>query len=135
MTSDKPLVVIVEDEPDTAEMFAELLRLEGFQVKKAYGGTAAIDLVSKEKPYAVLLDLMMPDVSGLEVLGYIRRDPRLENIPVIVVSGRPMPEEIQEDLDSSATVYVMKPIGVEALMKAIRTAVDKSNSQPSTRMG
>lgn len=130
MTADKAMVVIVEDEPDTAEMFAELLKLQGFQVKKAFGGTAAIDLVSKEVPFAVLLDLMMPDVSGLEVLRYMRRDPLLDNIPVVVISGRPMPEEMEDDLKTSATVYVMKPIGVEALMKAIHTAVEKSNARP-----
>lgn len=132
MRSDNALVVIVEDEPDTAEMFAELLSIEGFLVKKAHGGTAAIDLISQEKPYAVLLDLMMPDVSGMEVLGYIRRDPRLEKTPVVVVSGRPMPAEIKDVLDTSATEYVMKPIGLEALLAAIQAAVDKSNSGPQT---
>jgi DNA-binding response OmpR family regulator len=129
-TPDKALVVIVEDEPDTAEMFAELLNIEGFQVKKAYGGTAGIDLVSKERPYAVLLDLMMPDVSGLEVLGYMRRDPRLENIPVVVISGRPVPPEMDAELESGATVYAMKPISLDDMMGAIQTAVDKSRARP-----
>ncbi|MFN2196873.1 MAG: response regulator [Anaerolineales bacterium] len=127
MPADNKLVIIVEDEPDTAEMFAELMRLEGYQIKKAYGGTAAIDLLTKETPYVVLLDIMMPDVSGLEVLRYMRRDPQLENIPVVVISGRPKPDEIINDLENSATVYVMKPIGVEQILSAIAEAVDKSS--------
>lgn len=127
MPADNKLVIIVEDEPDTAEMFAELMRLEGYQIKKAYGGTAAIDLLTKEPPYVVLLDIMMPDVSGLEVLRYMRRDPQLENIPVVVISGRPKPDEIINELETSATVYVMKPIGVEQILSAIAEAVDKSS--------
>lgn len=126
MKVDNKLVIIVEDEPDTAEMFAELMRLEGYQVKKAYGGTAAIDLLSKEAPFVVLLDIMMPDVSGLEVLRFMRRDPSLENIPVVVVSGRPKPEEIYQELEISPTVYITKPVGVAQIMDAITEAVEKT---------
>jgi CheY-like chemotaxis protein len=129
MIAEKPLIMIVEDEPDTADLFAELLSYEGYQVKKAYGGTAAIDLLTKEKPYAVLLDIMMPDVSGLEVLRYMRRDPLLDNIPVVVISGRPMPKEIAGDLENSATVFVMKPIGFEQLIEAVNQALAKAGTQ------
>lgn len=126
MSPEKDLVIIVEDEPDTAEMFAELLKLEGYRVKKAYGGTAGIDFLSKERPDAVLLDLMMPDVSGLEVLRYIRRDPNLENIPVVIVSGRPMPAELKDDLENTATTYLMKPVGIAQITQALSEAVKKS---------
>lgn len=126
MTSKNKLVYIVEDEPDTSALFAELLRIEGFNVKQAFGGTAAIDMVAKERPHAVLLDMMMPDVSGIEVLKYIRRDPMLENVPVVVVSGRPMPDEIQIEVENGATVFVLKPIGLAQLMKAMEEAVAKS---------
>ena len=72
MTTATRTVVIVEDEPDTADMFAEMARLAGFQVFKSYGGVRAIDLIAEKKPAAVLLDLMMPDLSGLEVLRFLQ---------------------------------------------------------------
>ena len=64
MTLEQIKIVIVEDEPDTAEMFAEMMRLNGFIVKKVYGGTPAIALISHEIPDAVVLDVMMPDLDG-----------------------------------------------------------------------
>jgi len=57
------MVVVVEDEPDTAEMFAEMVRLIGYQVIKSFGGIRAIDLIAEKKPAVVLLDLMMADLS------------------------------------------------------------------------
>ena len=88
-------VIIVEDEPDTAEMFAEMVRLTGLQVLKSLGGVRAIDLIAEKKPAAVLLDIMMPDVSGLEVLRFMHRDPRLSKIPVIIVSAKSLPSEAE----------------------------------------
>ena len=87
MSDEQKTVVIVEDEVDTAEMFAEMMRLSGYQVFKSYGGTRAISLISDTMPDAVILDIMMPDLSGLEVLRFMHRDPRLSNIPVVIVSA------------------------------------------------
>lgn len=129
MSSEKPLVYIIEDEPDTAALFAEILRIEGFAVKQAFGGTAAIDMISKERPHTILLDMMMPDVSGIEVLRYIRRDPLLENVPVVVVSGRSMPAEIQNDVTNGATVFLLKPVGAAQLLMAMEEAVKKAGNK------
>jgi CheY-like chemotaxis protein len=122
-----PLVVIVEDEPDTAEMLAEMLRISGYQVRKAFGGTAAIELIHAEKPQAVLLDIMMPDVSGLEVYRYIRRDPAHENIPVVFVSGSSIPAELMLDHDAGLTVYLMKPVGYAELTAALQKVIQNSS--------
>ena len=61
-------IIIIEDEPDTAEMFSEIMRISGYQVVKFYGGVPAVAQIADLQPAAVLLDLMMPDLSGLEVL-------------------------------------------------------------------
>ncbi len=114
-------IVIVEDEPDTAEMFAEMMRLSGYHVLKSYGGTPAIALISYEKPDAVVLDVMMPDLSGLEVLRYMRRDPRLAGIPVVVVSAKSLPRDIKEGLDAGADAYLTKPVAYQDLNAAVRT--------------
>jgi len=119
-------IIIVEDEPDTAEMFAEMMRLSGHHVLKSYGGTPAIALISHEIPDAVVLDVMMPDLSGLEVLRYIRRDPRLEQIPVIVVSAKSLPSDIKSGLDAGADVYLTKPVAFQDLNAAVRDVIRAS---------
>jgi CheY-like chemotaxis protein len=121
-------IVIVDDEPDTAEMLGEMMQLSGYRVQKSYGGTQAIHLISKEKPDLVLLDVMMPDLSGLEVLRFIRRDPRLEHIPVIVVSAKVLPADIQNGMEAGATVYLTKPVGYADLKGAVENAVRYSRS-------
>ena len=88
-------VVIVEDEPETADMIAEMIRLSGYQAIKSLGGSPAISMIIRQEPDVVLLDVMMPDISGLEVLRMMRADPRLRHIPVIVVSAKNRPEDIQ----------------------------------------
>jgi CheY-like chemotaxis protein len=119
MPSIRKTIVVVEDEPDTAEMFAEMMRVVGFEVIKTYGGTPALSLIARVKPVAVVLDIMMPDLSGLEVLRFIRRDPRLEHIPVVVVSARNLPEDIQHGMDAGASLYLSKPVSYQDLKSAI----------------
>ncbi len=119
MANQTNVIVVVEDEPDTAEMFAEMTRLLGYQVVKSFGGIRAIEIISEQKPALVLLDLMMPDLSGLEVLRYMRRDPRMSSIPVIIVSARSLPSDIKMGLDAGAAYYLTKPVAFADLKKAI----------------
>jgi len=64
-SSNLKTILIVEDEPDTAEMFAQMLRLSGYRVLKTYGGVSGMKQLLHDKPDAVLLDVMMPDITGL----------------------------------------------------------------------
>lgn len=128
MADEHKKIVIVEDEPDTAEMFAEMMRLSSFTVLKSYGGTSAIRLISRAKPDAVVLDVMMPDLSGLEVLRFMRRDPNLAHIPVIVVSAKGLPSDIKEGLDAGASVYLTKPVAYQTLNDAVRDAIQTAET-------
>lgn len=112
-------VIVVEDETDAAEMFAEMMRVNGFRVLKSYSSTPAINIIQAEKPDIVILDVMMPDVSGLEVLKFMRREPSLSNIPVIVVSAKSMPGDIKTGLEAGASVYLTKPVGFLDLKQAV----------------
>lgn len=116
-------VVVVEDEPDTAELFAEMMRLIGYQVFKSLGGIRAIDIIADKKPTVVLLDLMMPDLSGLEVLRYMQRDPRLSSIPVIIVSAKGLPSDIKTGLEAGAAYYLTKPVAFADLKEAIQKVI------------
>jgi len=119
-------VVIVEDEPETADMFAEMLHLIGYQAYKSYGGIRAIDLIAEKKPCAILLDIMMPDLSGFEVLKCLRRDPCLTLIPVIIVSAKGFPSDIEKGLMAGAASYLTKPVSISDLKRAIENATHSS---------
>jgi CheY-like chemotaxis protein len=112
-------VMIIEDEPDAAELFAEMMRLNGYRVLKTYTSTPALTLISQEKPDIILLDIAMPDISGLEVLRYVRSEPELASIPVVVISARATPEDIRAGLDAGASVYLTKPVGYVDLKDAV----------------
>jgi CheY-like chemotaxis protein len=122
----KPLdIVVVDDEPDTAEMFAEMVRLLDYRVFKSYSGFKAMDLIADRRPAAVLLDVMMPDFSGLDVLQFMRRDPRLAEIPVIIISAKGLPSDVRKGLDAGASLYLTKPVSFDDLRTAIEKAIVK----------
>ena len=112
-------VLVVDDEQDTAEMLVEMMHLSGYHVFKSSSGRQAIQMVTRERPDVVLLDMMMPDVSGLEVLRHIHRDPRLSRIPVIVVSAKSLPSDIKKGLDAGASFYLTKPVSFVDLKHAL----------------
>ena len=120
-------VLVVEDEPDTAEMFAEMLRLRGYRVYKSYGSASAIRQLALDKPDAVILDIMMPDISGLEVLHYMRREPAFATIPVIVVSAKSLLSDIKVGMDAGADLYLTKPVAYVELIKAVEDVIQKAN--------
>jgi DNA-binding response OmpR family regulator len=123
MSTSQKTIVVVEDEQDAAEMFAEMMRVSGFRVLKASGSDAAMTMIENEKPAAVILDIMMPDISGLEVLRFVRGNAKLAKIPVIVVSAKSMPSDVRTGLEAGATVYLAKPVGYLDLKKAVEKAL------------
>ena len=119
MTVSQKTVIVVEDEADAAEMFAEMMRVNGFRVVKSFSSGPAINLIATEIPDVVILDVMMPDISGLEVVKFMRREPKLEKIPVIVISAKSMPSDIKIGMDAGASVYLTKPVGFLELKQAV----------------
>lgn len=121
--------MIIEDEQDAAEMFAEMMRVNGFRVVKTFSSAPAIPLLTQEKPDIVILDVMMPDISGLEVLRYMRREPGLSAIPVIVISAKSMPGDIKTGLDAGADLYLTKPVGFLDLKRAVDQVLQGASSR------
>lgn len=122
-------IVIIEDEPDTAEMYAEMMRISGYEVVKFFGGLPAIDQLLNQDADAIVLDLMMPDLSGLEVLHYIQNQPGLAQLPVVIVSAKTLPEDIAKGLNAGAVAYLTKPVSFGEMRKVIEDAItDSSNT-------
>ncbi|MBV6450995.1 MAG: Polar-differentiation response regulator DivK [Anaerolineales bacterium] len=120
---DEKTVLIIEDEPDAAELFAEMMRVSGFRVVKITSSAPAMDLLTREKPNLVILDIMMPDISGLDILRDMRRDPALAAIPVVVVSAKGTPADIKIGMDAGASTYLIKPVGYLELKAAVDRAL------------
>ena len=128
MTLSEKTVLIIEDEPDAAELFAEMMRVSGFRVQKTSSSAPAINMMTSKKPDVVLLDIMMPEVSGIDILRQMRRDPALADIPVIVVSAKGMPADIKNGMEAGASTYLTKPVGFLELKEAVERAL----GNPST---
>lgn len=125
MSPSQKTVMIIEDEPEAAELFGEMMRLSGFRVLKMFSSAPAISMIIQEKPDVIILDIMMPDISGLEVLRFMRREPALASIPVIVVSAKSMPSDIKIGLEAGASRYLTKPVGFLELKQAVEQVLQK----------
>ena len=123
MTLPEKTVLIIEDEADAAELFAEMMRVSGFRVLKTSSSTPAMSLISTEKPDVIILDIMMPEVSGLDILRQMHRDPALASIPVVVVSAKSMPADIKNGMEAGAFTYLTKPVGFLELKDAVEQAL------------
>ena len=123
MTFPSRTVLIIEDEADAAELFAEMMRVSGFRVLKTSSSAPAITMMIEEKPDVVILDIMMPEVSGLDILRLMRRDPKLARIPVVVVSAKSMPADIKNGMEAGASTYLTKPVGFLELKDAVERAL------------
>lgn len=128
MSAKQKTVMIIEDEVDAAELFSEMMRINGFRVIKMFSSAPAIPIIAQEKPDIILLDVMMPDISGLEVLRYIRREPELASIPVIILSAKSMPGDIKIGIEAGASMYLTKPVGFLDLKQAVEQVL-KTTSQ------
>jgi len=123
MMSNTKKIIIVEDQPEVADLLEEMLSLDEYQVIKIHSSTGGLSVVRAEKPDVVLLDIMMPDVSGLEVLRFMRREPGLQQIPVVIVSARTTSSDIRAGLDAGATAYLTKPVDMDLLRETVARVI------------
>ena len=130
MTPPEKTVLIVEDEADAAELFAEMMRVSGFRVLKTSSSRPALHLIATEKPDIIILDIMMPDISGLDILRQMHQEPDLAHIPVVVVSAKSMPADIRTGMEAGASTYLTKPVGFLELKEAVERALDNPPPTP-----
>jgi CheY-like chemotaxis protein len=101
-------ILLIEDSEFVQRTFLSVLSSAGFQVSIARGGTEGLASVAGEKPDLVLLDLMMPVLDGFKVLSFLKGDPKTADIPVIVLSAKGNPEEIQKAISMGAKDFLKK---------------------------
>ena len=115
-------ILLVEDEEKLARMVELELQYEGYQVEKAFDGRAGLDLALSGKFDLVLLDIMLPALSGMEVLRRLRRESQM---PVIMLTARDTVVDKVTGLDMGADDYITKPFAIEELLARIRAALRK----------
>lgn len=116
-------ILLVEDEEKLARMVELELRYEGYEVAKAFDGRSGLELAQSGQFDLVLLDIMLPHLSGMEVLRRLRREGN--TIPVIMLTARDNVVDKVSGLDSGADDYVTKPFAIEELLARIRAALRK----------
>lgn len=120
MSVDQPAVLVVEDEPAQREVLAYNLEAEGFRVLHADNGEEALLLVEEENPDVILLDWMMPRLSGIEVCRRLKARPQTRNIPIIMLSARSEDVDRVRGLETGADDYMIKPYSVIELVARVR---------------
>jgi len=130
MPADTPSVLIVEDEPAQREVLAYNLEAEGFRVAQAENGEEALLLVAEDRPDLIVLDWMLPNVSGIEVCRRLKSRSETRGVPIIMLSARSEEVDRVRGLETGADDYVIKPYSVVELMARVRTQLRRT--RPAT---
>jgi two-component system phosphate regulon response regulator PhoB len=126
----KPVILVVEDEAPLLTLLRYNLEKQGFRVEEATDGQEALLRVAETKPDLILLDWMLPSLSGIEVCRQIRRRPTTRDLPIIMVTARTEDQDAVRALDIGADDYIAKPFAMDALLARIRALLRRSGAAP-----
>lgn len=121
-----PLVLVVEDEAALATMLRYNLEKQGFRVDEAGDGHEALLRITENEPKLVLLDWMLPGISGIEVCRQLRSRPRTRGLPVLMLTARSEEQDTVRALNTGADDYITKPFSMEALLARMRALLRRS---------
>ena len=124
-------VFVVDDEPDMVDLLATILKSDGFQVDTDTDGRSALARLLADPPDLVLLDLMMPDLDGMELLKLLRLDAKGANVPVLVVSARSGHQDQLGTLQLGANAYICKPFSPRELVRQVRQLLETPEAETS----
>ena len=128
----KRRILIVEDEKDMQDVMKHLLERMGYEIIPAYDVATAVGILrGKPLPDLVLLDLMLPEISGLELLRQIRAKDVFDDLPVIIVSALADPDQIRKGFDLGADRYVTKPAIAHNLVKTVQEVFRMGRRRPT----
>ena len=121
--------ILLVDDTRTVILFEKMLLAgEGFDIRCAYNGREALDMVNEDPPDLILLDLLMPEMDGYEVCERLKSDPATSDIAIIVVSTRSSEESVERCLSMGADYYIFKPISKLELLEKMSSALGKKQN-------
>lgn len=114
--------LIIDDSRQLADALKKILSLMGIEARAAYGSRAAFEALQEFTPRFITVDLNMPGLGGFDVIDYLQREPRLENIPVIIITSDDQPETRSRAKEMGAAGFVVKPVEIDDLESALENA-------------
>lgn len=114
-----PLILLVDDSPVSLKLISQMLLWEGYRVVVAEDGESARHLIREEQPDLVVLDLELPRLDGLTLVGLLRRDERTRDLPVLALTAHAMKGDAERGLAAGFTAYLTKPIDTRTFCKQI----------------
>jgi phosphate regulon transcriptional regulator PhoB len=126
-------VLIVDDEEDLLELLAYNLEVSGFQVDRAATGRLAVELADRKPPDLVILDVMLPDLQGFEVLRILRGREKTRAVPVILLTARGEESDVLVGFELGADDYVVKPFSPRELLARVRAVLKRARGEESPR--
>lgn len=131
----KPRVLVVDDEPDVVSVIERTLATEGFEVLSAYDGISALDLAETQQPDLVLLDIMMPMMSGYEVCEQLKANPQTQNIPVVCLTSAHSVDARARSRKAGAVTLIMKPFAPAELIAQIQRHIKGDGAEQAEPTG
>ena len=122
MNNESFKILAIEDNQDIRQLIAFILERDGYQVITAEDGISGLSLIKETKPDLVLLDVMMPEFSGFEVLDAIRKDKnsKVREVPILMITSKSTVEDVDQALELGANGYLVKPFRPEKLIEKVR---------------
>lgn len=114
-------ILVVDDEPSFSSILSEILRSFGYLVQQAYSVPEALESIEKGRPELILTDIMMPGIDGLVFVRMLRSDPIWSAIPIIVVTAKAHPMEIEATMDAGADACLIKPFSATDLRLTVKS--------------
>jgi CheY-like chemotaxis protein len=116
-------VLIVDDEMSNTQLFGMMLELEGYRPVVATDTPTALEALRQQTPDVMIVDVMLPGASGLELCQKVRNDLRLKDLPIVIVSAKSQLADVQAGVAAGATAYLTKPVTKAELLGAVRQAM------------
>ncbi|MFZ5608448.1 MAG: response regulator [Pseudomonadota bacterium] len=113
-------ILVVEDNDLNMKLFCDLLEAHDYHTLQTRDGLEVLDIARQQKPDLILMDIQLPEVSGLEVTRWLKEDEELRNIPVIAVTAFAMKGDEQKIRDGGCEAYIAKPISVKRFLETVR---------------
>ena len=124
-------VLVVDDAPPNVKLLRLILKDAGYRVLEAGSGPEALEILRREKPDAMVLDVRMPGMTGYEVCQAVRRDPEFATLPVVMVTALSLPEERIRGIEAGATDFISKPFNRKELLARIQASLALTQSARS----
>jgi DNA-binding response OmpR family regulator len=124
-------IVVAEDDEDILRLVGFILRRQGYTVLEARTGTEALDVIRRERPDLALLDLRLPDLTGLQVVRALAADATVEPLPLIMLSASAQAADVEAGLSAGVAAYVPKPFTPQQLSDVVAEVLDEQRQSES----